>query len=530
MERPAKLADLKLVNKYYPPVSNYSYPRPEGGPRQERPVGRSSVGSDCSAPGMTDDQESDISAEDATQYHSAGDELWDKFWEDSGSLCDARLEEEDHRAEVSRNARYPALIPSPVARRKAAGLPPKEDRRLDFQARNQEAVEQNASVSCWPLLAAQRPVTPESKPVKASYSLFPQPKPIPIVNLTPRRPSRPPRSGFVWETSLHCPSSALPQMSPAGRTTKPKRLHLPTSDGAISYNSASSFTTHSAPVSPTVRDPSPPSAATMARRSEPSALAQPRQAMVLPRICSDTPVLYSMATNTASQETLTAPTIPPRSPQRRTGRHSRQHSQLRNSITPAEVSSTTPTKPRAQTTTPRTSQTLSVSDIDTTTTTATTTTTTTQWPCTPPPPPPPPSRSSPPRQQQQQHQQEGEELPVPVSVFELDSDDDNDSDDEGVNFARRIVRNLTPHKRTRSAAAAPRTARKGGGLAKEQLRRARAGTLSPTSNTSTAAAVRGITPEMGGAAEDRDKERDAVLLGARRQRNEVFGRLFGGRW
>lgn len=117
-----------------------------------------------------------------------------------------------------------------------------------------------------------------------------------------------------------------------------------------------------------------------------------------------------------------------------------------------------------------------------------------------------------------------------MSVFELDSDDDNDSDDEGVNFARRIVRNLTPHKRTRSAAAAPRTARKGGGLAKEQLRRARAGTLSPTSNTSTAAAVRGITPEMGGAAEDRDKERDAVLLGARRQRNEVFGRLFGGRW
>jgi hypothetical protein len=118
-----------------------------------------------------------------------------------------------------------------------------------------------------------------------------------------------------------------------------------------------------------------------------------------------------------------------------------------------------------------------------------------------------------------------------VSVFELDSDDDSDNDDEGVNFARRIVRNLTPHKRTRSAAAAPRTARKGGGLAKEQLRRARAGTLSPTSNTSTAAAVvRGTPPETGGTAEDKDRERDAVLLGARRQRNEVFGRLFGGRW
>ncbi|ROV95425.1 hypothetical protein VMCG_08488 [Cytospora schulzeri] len=425
MERSTKLADLKLVNKYYPPVSNYSYPRPEGGPRQERPVGRSSVGSDCSAPGMTDDQESDISAEDANQYHSAGDELWDKFWEDSESLCDAQMEEEEQQraAEIIRSARYPALIPSQVARRKAAGLSPWENRRVSAQARNQEAVEQNASISCWPLIAAKRPVTPESKPAKASYSLFPQPKPTPVVNLTPRRPSRPPRSGFVWETALHCPSTVLPQSS-TGRSTKPRKLHLPTSDGAISYNSASLTTTHSAPVSPTVRDPSP-STSTIARRSEPNALAQSRH-IILPRICSDTTVLYSMTTNTASQETLTAPAIPPRSPQRKLGRHSRQHSQLRNSITPSEVS------------------------------------------------------------------------------------------------------------RTRSAAAAPRT-RKGGDLAKEQLRRARAGTLSPvsttrTATTTTAAAARTLAMGSAAAAEEREKEKDAVLLGMRRQRNEVFGRLFGGRW
>lgn len=499
MEGSTKLTDLKLVNKYCPPVSNYSYPRPEGGSCQERPVGRSSVGSDCSAPGMTDDQESDISAEDATQYHSAGDELWNKFWDDSESLSDAQLEEEDqHRAaEDSRSAQYPALIPSPVARRKAASLLPSDERRVvSPRARNQGTVEQNGAVTCWPLIAVSRPVTPESKPAKASYSLFPQPKPTTIVNITPRRPSRPPRSEFVWETMLHRPSTTLPHSS-AGRPTKPRKLHLPTSDGAISYNSAP-FVTHSAPVSPTVRDPSP-SAATISRRSEPSAFAPPRQ-INLPRICSDTTVLYSMTTNTASQETLTPPAIPPRSPQRKQGRHSRQNSQLRNSMTSSELSA--PDKPRTHTHTPRSSQVLSVSEI------------TTQWPCTPPPPPPPP-----------QHQQKVEERPVPVSVFEPDSDSD---DEEDVNLARRIVRNLTPHKRTRSAVAAPKT-RKGGELAKEQLRRARAGTLSPTT-TNAAAAAAAASRATAATSMAEEKEKDAVLIGLRRQRNEVFGRLFGGRW
>ncbi|KUI56165.1 hypothetical protein VP1G_03454 [Cytospora mali] len=520
MEKATKLADLKLVNKYYPPVSNYSYPRPEGGPHQV-PVGRSSVGSDCSAPGMTDDQESDISAEDANQYHVAGDELWDSFWEDSGEpVCDAQLEEEQGPGpEVSRDgARYPALIPSPVAQRKAAaGLVPWEDhhRRVGApvppRVRNQEAVDQNAGVSsCWPLVTAERPITPMSKTAKAtcSYSLFPpQPKPTPILNLAPRRP---PRSGCLWETLPHCPSTLIshPPSSSLGRPTKPRKLHLPTSDGAISYNSysnpsrnsnsnGSASFTHSAPVSPTVSSHLPLSAAaTISRRSEPNSLVPPRQ-MNLTRICSDTTVLYSMDTNTASQETLTAPTIPQRSPQRRQGRHSRQQSQLRNSITAAELSST-PTSPQTlHTPAVRTSQ--ASSDI-------------TQWPTTTPPPPPPPPRPATPPQQ---HRHQQEDLPVPVSVFELDSD----SEDEDVNFARRIVRNLTPHKRTRSAAAAPRT-RKGGDLAKEQLRRARAGTLSPTTTTAPSAAV------VAGGTE----EKDAALLGMRRQRNEVFGRLFGARW
>ncbi|ROW13685.1 hypothetical protein VPNG_04577 [Cytospora leucostoma] len=495
MERTGKLADLKLVNKYYPPVSNYSYPRTEIGTRHERPVGRSSVGSDCSAPGMTDDQESDISVEDANQYHLAGDELWDTFWEDAESFCGSSqvVEEEGQGAAVvSRGARYPALIPSPVAQRKAHRGLPWDDRRAALQAQKQDGADQDAAIRCWPLAAAERPVTPGSKPVKASYSLFPHPKPTPVLNLTPRRPARPPRSGFLWEAQPHDPSAVSQTTSSLGRSTRPKKLHLPTSDGAISYNSSSSTShTHSAPVSPTIPSPMQ-SAATILRRSEPNSLAQPRQ-MILTRICSDTTDLYSMTTNTASQETLTAPTIPPRSPQRRQGRHSRQHSQLRNSITTEELDSE-PAQgvQKSPSTITGTSQTSSSSSSSRETAQ--------QWPTTPPspqrPPPPPPLPlplpQSTPRQQPQQQKQQPQPpelaLPLPVSFFELDSDSDSDSGD--VTLARRIVRGLTPHKRTRSSAAAAAAAaatsrsRKGGDLAREQLRRARAVTTTTVTTTS----------------------------------------------
>lgn len=504
MENTTKLADLRLVNKYYPPVSNYSYPRSEIGVRQERPVGRSSVGSDCSVPGMTDDQESDISTEDANQYRLTGDELWDTFWEAPKPLCGTKMEEESRAPDVSRSARYPALIPSAVAQRKVDRPLPWEDHHVAHQARNQPAVNQNTTaISCWPLVAAEQPVNaPGSKTIKASYSLFPpQPKPTPVLNVAPRRPSRPPRSGCLWETPSNYPATA--SHSSLGRPAKPRKLHLPASDGAISYNTGASFT-QSAPVSPTVVGPSLLAATTISRRSEPNDLqAQPRQ-MTLPRICSDTTILYSMTTDTASQETLTAPTIPPRSPQRRHGHHSRQQSQLRNSITVADLASTpTQNKIHIGSSTPRPS-----SDEA-------------RCPITPPPPPPRRRPPPPPRQQQQ------EGLPTPVSVFELDSDDDDDDDDD-INFARRIVRNLTPHKRTRSATVVPKS-RKGNDLAREQLRRARAGTLSPSSG----APVPRPVPEQSFAstrnsAEERDK--DAAFLGVRKQRTEVFGRLFGGRW
>ncbi|KKY36150.1 hypothetical protein UCDDA912_g03819 [Diaporthe ampelina] len=104
---------------------------------------------------------------------------------------------------------------------------------------------------------------------------------------------------------------------------------------------------------------------------------------------------------------------------------------------------------------------------------------------------------------------------MPVSVFDFDSDSDDDAD-SAANFARRIVKNLTPHKRARSASAAPRS-RKGSDIAKEQMRRIRAETVA-----SSAAETPPPEPE----AEDQENEGPA-LPALRKQKSEVFGTIFG---
>lgn len=106
---------------------------------------------------------------------------------------------------------------------------------------------------------------------------------------------------------------------------------------------------------------------------------------------------------------------------------------------------------------------------------------------------------------------------MPVSVFDLDSDSDDDTD-SAANFARRIVKNLTPHKRSRSASAAPRS-RKGSDIAKEQLRRIRADTLASTGD---------VTPTTAEGPETEDKENEGPAVPAlRKQKSEVFGTIFG---
>ncbi|KAJ4416316.1 hypothetical protein N0V82_006846 [Gnomoniopsis sp. IMI 355080] len=125
MGKPSKLADLKLVNKYYPSnsngITNYSYrsPKLDTTFQFELQVGRSSVGSDASVPSMEDDQESIvfIDGDDKSFYHASGAELWDKFWEDP--FWEANAEEAKREADSTtqkhkhRHESYPALIPSP---------------------------------------------------------------------------------------------------------------------------------------------------------------------------------------------------------------------------------------------------------------------------------------------------------------------------------------------------------------------------------------------------------------------------------
>nr|CEG04144.1 unnamed protein product [Fusarium clavum] len=84
MERSSKLADLKLVSKYYP-VTNYSYPqqpeRPSQYVRSRFSNDRASLGSEGSSPSLIDDRtDSEVSLDDDYQYHAHGAELWDSFW------------------------------------------------------------------------------------------------------------------------------------------------------------------------------------------------------------------------------------------------------------------------------------------------------------------------------------------------------------------------------------------------------------------------------------------------------------------
>lgn len=204
MERTNKLADLKLVSKHYP-VSNFSYPRPDAHHqhhhhhhnqhgRPPRGVGRSSVGSDCSAPGMVDDHESDISAEDDYQYHVSGAELWDSFWQANPPDAAAPVEA----------AKYPALIPSPAARRRRADVPIREEDDDELPSGTSNTVRQAPS---WPL--PPNPLSTAQCPkAAAAYSLFPAPL------KTPSRPFHPPRT------------SSMSQLRPApGQQQRPARPH-----------------------------------------------------------------------------------------------------------------------------------------------------------------------------------------------------------------------------------------------------------------------------------------------------------------
>ncbi|KAH8729713.1 hypothetical protein BGZ61DRAFT_491944 [Ilyonectria robusta] len=180
MERTSKLADLKLVSKYYP-VANYSYPQPDrrshNGHSQSRgsnASSRASLGSDGSVPGLIDDRtDSEVSLDDDYQYHTHATELWDSFWKPG-------TEAKSPEPELQPRKQYPALIPSPQ-QRKRLGL---EERRIP----------------AWPL--PEGPL-PRSRRAAATYSPFPKLIPLPprTSSLVPswqcsrskQPPQRPPR-------------------------------------------------------------------------------------------------------------------------------------------------------------------------------------------------------------------------------------------------------------------------------------------------------------------------------------------------
>lgn len=472
MEKPTGLANLKLVNKYYPSVSNYSYPRHDSitTPRCDQPLaGRSSVGSECSVPEMVDDQESDISAEDTNQSHIVCDETFDSFWEDSEAFWGIESGEKNNTVLIG-------PITHSTASQQEGGrtLPPETGRHAPH--RSVDNVE-NDSKPCWPLVAAGTCVAPTSKPSKASYSLFPPPTAAPQQGLLLRRPG-----GGQIRNEGHC--DTLKQLAPTvslplpNRRKKPRKLHLPASDGAIRYDSSS--LTQSAPGTPTFLIASP-TAVAFSRRSQQTLPSQ--RNFSLSRAHSDIKIVHCPSSDVISQTPPMQLAIPAQSQDVPRGRktHQRTQSQLRQSISADEVPST-----------PRTTSSPVGSAA--------------QAPHTP-------SGNSRPTTPQTQ------QTVMPVSVFDFDSDSDSDAD-SAAKFARRIVKNLTPHKRSRSASAAPRS-RKGSDIAEKQLRRARADTVTSI--------VDGQSPPTNEGIGLEDKENDGphAVPPLRRQKSEVFGTIFG---
>lgn len=171
MERPSKLADLKLVSKYYPvaQVTNYSYPQPErlsqhGRRRSRLSDDRSSLGSQESSPGLIDDPtDSEVSVDDDYQYHAHGAELWDTFWlpsptekKEEFDLQPVKQAPQPVKQDLQPVKQYPALLPSPQTAKKE-----------DPEVKRSPA---------WPLPESSQP---RSRKPTATYSPFPKPFPLP---------------------------------------------------------------------------------------------------------------------------------------------------------------------------------------------------------------------------------------------------------------------------------------------------------------------------------------------------------------
>lgn len=501
MAKPNKLADLKLVNKYYPPsgLNTYSHrsPKLDTTFQFERPVGRSSVGSDASVPDMVDDRESIIftDEEDKNSYHLSGAELWDKFWEDP--FWEANAEEAKRDADgvthkiINRHASYPALIPSP-----AESLPKDQYFLGHREAKAGDSAIKPFLICTWPLAVAEPPTSPRPVTPKASYSLFPRQTPTSpaILNLSPRKPNYTPRTTSPWSSPENNDSTvSLNSLGRSSRVTKAR------SD--VSLSKVRSSWTLSGLVIPAITSLSPPLVESSSRKSlsrsdsSHSTKRKQRFPIKVSRPCSDTPTSHtftisapqpavvntSLYSVSVPNRPTTQPPRPPRSPEGFSGRTCQKEARkipppllLQRTMTETELPSYHHRQSRIS------------SHV---------------YPQTNPSTPTIPHTP----------------IPMPVSVFESDSED---SDEEETSFARRIARSFTSQKRTRSASAAPRS-RKGQEVVKQQLKCARAELSGPSSS--------GEEVEASGTrvADAGSKESRAPRL--RKQKSEVFGKVFWNR-
>lgn len=481
MERQGGLVDLKLVSKYYP-VSNYSYPRKEPSSRQEsrqesrceRTEDRVSFGSDCSVPGMVDDQGSEASNEDDHEYHVTGAELWDSFWQG-----DVAKQQRRHLRDARRGL-YPAGVPYPTARR---GSSP-QIRRLPSGKEDEESQtfrrgSDSGHAPTWPL----PPLPSAEKPKlanKPSYSLFPQQLPTPPRPVLPPRisslPTRPegnttaPRPAQRPHANIHSHTQASHSISSIRRGPKPKHVHVPASEGSITLEYLNWTNSVSAPVSPMLCFPSPPPQSPVTATSPISSADQVSAAGSRPQSRARRPSLAtfrSRSESTASSQPMSSPTFP--SPETPT------------SSTRPPSSSTTASGYCYRPTTPLTITTFASAPL---------------CPERIPPPPPPPN----------------------VTSF-FDDDSDEEGSAESDSFAKRFVRGLAlghhgHHKRSHSEG---RKTAKGSETAKEQLRRARA----DTTCGAPAVAVDTNSVKLSGES---DRPRPQLL---RKQKSEVFTRVLG---
>ncbi|KAK1833157.1 hypothetical protein QBC39DRAFT_329318 [Podospora conica] len=227
------------------PMSTSNYL--QGHPPTDQQLGRDSLGSDCSVPGMVDDHGSDVSLED--DYQLPGAELWDSFWQ---SHLNNR---------TSTRPTYPALLDSPAKSQGGHG----QGFRMGYENQHRQpgqtypgeyrkSPSRPAPAPAPAPPAKRQRSSPPRPPPRASYSIFPPP------TCQERRP--PPTS----RSSLN-----LPRGNPSGRTTPASR---PTSPIRPSRPPSSAATATIRPVPPTPLG-SPPTPFPAFPSDRPSSLFKP---------------------------------------------------------------------------------------------------------------------------------------------------------------------------------------------------------------------------------------------------------------